>query len=455
MTTPTSGSAPAPGGLPGLSLRKNISWTFVGNMVYTGCQWGMLVALSKLGSPAMVGQLALGLAITAPVIMFSNLQLRVVQVTDARDEFHFPDYASLRVITTLLALALIAGVVALSGYRVETVLVVALVSLAKAFEAMSDVFYGMLQKYERMDRIALSLMIKGPASLLALAGTVWLTGSIVWGAAALALTWALVLFLFDIPNGRHMWRATTTPAERQAWQFNSRTLLRLSWLALPLGIVMMLISLNTNLPRYFIEEYLGESELGIFAALSYLIIAGQMVVNALGEAASPRLARSYAAADRAGFQSLLLKLLAVGGALGVAAVGGAMLLGTWVLAILYQPEYARPDLFTLLMVAAALSYLVSFLGYAMTAARYFRIQTVLFLVATVATGVGCLVFIPIYGLLGAAYALIASAIVQGVGSLAIVLYALWVIRPQPNDDTVPGATEETGTEGFEGEQQPV
>ncbi|MGI8856402.1 MAG: hypothetical protein ACR2JW_11675, partial [Thermomicrobiales bacterium] len=53
------------------SLRANFSWTFVGNVVYAACQWGMLVVLAKLGSPEVVGQFALGLAITAPVIMLT------------------------------------------------------------------------------------------------------------------------------------------------------------------------------------------------------------------------------------------------------------------------------------------------------------------------------------------------------------------------------------------------
>ena len=40
-----------------ITLRRNFSWTFVGNLVYSGCQWGMLVVLAKLGSPGMVGSL--------------------------------------------------------------------------------------------------------------------------------------------------------------------------------------------------------------------------------------------------------------------------------------------------------------------------------------------------------------------------------------------------------------
>ena len=47
-----------------LTLRRNFSWTFAGNAVYAACQWGMLVVLAKLGSPEMIGQFTLGLAVS-------------------------------------------------------------------------------------------------------------------------------------------------------------------------------------------------------------------------------------------------------------------------------------------------------------------------------------------------------------------------------------------------------
>ena len=44
---------------PGLSLRSNFAWVLAGNVVFAGCQWGMIVALAKLGSTLMVGQFSL------------------------------------------------------------------------------------------------------------------------------------------------------------------------------------------------------------------------------------------------------------------------------------------------------------------------------------------------------------------------------------------------------------
>src|SRR5205807_111503 len=91
------------------SLRSNFKWTFAGNVIYAACQWGMLSVLAKAGSAATVGQFALGLAVAAPVFMFSNLQLRAVQATDARSEYEFADYFTLRVLASALGLMVVAG----------------------------------------------------------------------------------------------------------------------------------------------------------------------------------------------------------------------------------------------------------------------------------------------------------------------------------------------------------
>lgn len=80
--------------------------------------------------------------------------------------------------------------------------------------------------------------------------------------------------------------------------------------------MMMLISLNANIPRYFIEHHLGERELGIFSARSYLIIAGNIVVSALRQSASPRSTKYYAAGNSRDFKNLLLKTVLIGALLG-------------------------------------------------------------------------------------------------------------------------------------------
>jgi O-antigen/teichoic acid export membrane protein len=432
-----------------LPLWANFSWTLVGNVVYAACQWAMLVVLAKLGTPEMVGEFALALAVTAPVIMFANLQLRAIQATDAKKQYQFGDYLGLRLTTTLLALLFIIGITVVTGYRPAMTLVILVVGLAKAFESLSDVFYGLFQQHEWMARIAKSMMIKGPLSLLALGSGVALTHQLLWGAVGLAVSWGVILVCYDIPGGALVLKSMRKPggaiasnvvakdALRPRWKWN--TLARLVWLALPLGIATLLISLTSNLPLYAMQHYWGERELGFFAAMASLMMAGNLVVSALGQSAVPRLAKHYADGDDAAFRGLLLRLVGAGALLGMLGVVLALVAGRQILTLLYRPEYANyPIALVWLMVAAAIYNVASLLGYGMTAARYFRPQMPLFAVVAGVVALGCLWLVPRYGVQGAALALVMSALTQLLGSAGVVVRALSVLRRHLREERTDG-----------------
>ncbi|MHB8647542.1 MAG: lipopolysaccharide biosynthesis protein, partial [Thermomicrobiales bacterium] len=379
----------------------------------------------------------LGLAITAPVIMLTNLQLRGVQATDARREYQFGDYLGLRLVVIPLALLIIAGITFTSGYGWQTALVILLVGLAKVFESVSDVFYGLLQQHEQMDKIAISMMVKGPLSLVALAAAIVVTGNIVWGAAALAAVWAFRLCTYDIPSGAAILRAAREEGERESirphWYWPR--LLRLTWLALPLGLVMMLGSLMTNIPRYFIEHFQGTHELGIFAAMAYIVVAGTTVVDALGQAVSPRLSRQYAAGEIGAFRTLTAKVLGISALLAVGGVLLSLVAGRQVLTLLYRPEYAAHlDVFVWIIAAAGIGYLASVFGYAMTAARQFTIQVPIYALSIIVVVIACALWVPGHGLLGAAWATFLMFAVQLPFKGVAILYGLHkraVLAPQP------------------------
>lgn len=408
----------------GLSLRQNFAWTVLGNVVYAACQWGMLVALAKLGSPSLVGQFALGLAIGAPVTMLANLQLRAVQATDARNEYRFGDYLALRFLTTALAFGVICLIAWLAGYRWQTALVVILVGVAKSVESFSDVIYGLMQKCERLDRIAIAMMLRGLGSVVVFALTLWLTRRAAWAVVALAGWWSAVLLTYERKTGGELLKAFGAADARFAASWEWGRMRRLAWLSLPLGVVMVLISLNTNIPRYFIEHYLGEAALGYFAALAYVMVAGYIVMGALGQSASPRLAKYYQS-DRSAFKRLLAKMLLMAAAVGAAGILVAVLWGRPLLTLLYRRDYAQhADVFVWVMIAAAISYMASMLGYGMTAARIFRAQVPLFAASALGIALTCVFFVRPYGMIAAAYALVVGSCIAAIGAVAILMLQL-------------------------------
>jgi O-antigen/teichoic acid export membrane protein len=404
-----------------LTLRANFLWTLAGNVIYAACQWGILVALAKLGTRQMVGEFALALAITAPILIGAQLSLRSVQATDALREYEFCDYFSLRLLTTMAAVLAVAGVVWFSSYGARAATVILIVGIAKGFESLSDIVHGLWQQHERMDLIARSLVLKGVLSLAVVALAVYFTSDLRAGTCALALVWALMLVFYDA-----RWAASVSGLTRPLrLRWRPRVLGALAWLALPAGVVMALISFNVNLPRYFIEHRLGTEQLGIFAAMAYPMIAVTTIAGALGQSATPRLSQDYSVGERRAFLSLLLKLIGLGLAVGLAAVFVVAIAGRQILLLLYRPEYAEHvTSFLLLAIATALGCAASILGYAMTAARYFRAQLPVFMLTTAVTAAACATLVPRQQLAGAALAIGFATLCQGAVSAGVIVHAL-------------------------------
>jgi O-antigen/teichoic acid export membrane protein len=418
--------------VPAASLRSNFWWMLAGNAVYALCQWGLLAILARLGTPSIVGQYVFAIAVTTPITVFFMLHLRAVQATDTTRDYHFGHYLALRLSAMAVALVVVIGVCLASGYRGETFLVIAAVAISSVCDSLSDIVYGLLQQRERLDRIGQSMMLRGIASITLLAVVIGSTGRVFYGILAVASARLVVLALFDLRNARKELsrgvaeigpgtnlRAVVKPI----WE--ARRLLGLARIALPLGLVMMLVVLCTNIPRYFVESYLDQSALGIFGAIGYLSVAGTMAVGAMGESVTPRLARDYACGRRREFGVQVLRLAGLGAGLGIAGILVAVVAGRPLLGLMYGPAYAeRTDVLIVTMIAAGIGYVASFSGYAVTAARYFRAQLPLFAVVVVVTAAGCWWLVPRWGLRGAAAALAVSALTQLIGSGLILFHAI-------------------------------
>lgn len=252
-------------GIQRLSLRSNFAWILSGNVAYAICQWGGIVALTRLGSSFILGQFSLGLAIATPVLMFTDLHLRVVQATDSRRLYSFNEYFRARAVLTMTGLLVIGGIVSIGHYGRQTALVILTVGLAKGIETPSDIHYGLFQLNDHLDQSAKSMMFRGVLSVLALSSGLYLGPSILWGCIALATVWLAALLLFDFEQGRRFVRNCHKSSEASA-QDGIWDLFRV---ALPLGVATTMAALNLNLPRYYIHARLGERRLGIYSALAY------------------------------------------------------------------------------------------------------------------------------------------------------------------------------------------
>jgi O-antigen/teichoic acid export membrane protein len=393
-----------------VTVRRNIASTLAGNLVFSGSQWLITVAIARMGNMTMVGQYALGLAICVPIFSFTGLALRAVQATDCTGVYHFRDYLTVRFGGTAFALAAVLAVALLMPWRRETVLVVLAVACSKAVDSYSDIQYGLFQLNDRLDLIAWAMSIRAVAGLAALA-----LGMAVFHSAAVAMTaltvmWLAVALIYERPIALRMESAPITEPDRLLSTFS--TCRRLVVLSVPLAFVLLVFSAGTSLPRLMLERHGGEQSLGVFSAVAVMSGAIGLLYSALGQTALPRLARMFAT-DRNKFHAAMGQMMLFSAAVGVAMLIASWFWGVRVVTMVYGHQNAvTAELVTGLVGVGILGNTSSLLGAGLTASgRYWSqlVAAVMILLITAAVGEW---LIPGWGARGAMYAGLAGACFQ-------------------------------------------
>ncbi len=406
----------------GLSLRANFSWTFTGNVLYAGTQWGLLILLTKLFEPELFGRYALAFSIVEPIFTASALKLRAVQVSAVEDEASFADYLLLRLATNLLALLSLVLLVALRLIPSHLFSLTLVLGCNQATGLVKDLYQGVMQKRERMDLVSISMILQGGASVAAATVMAFFTHNILLVVLGMLTARFFVLLIYDIPRARALVADSeplvTRPAIRRAMSL--WPLFRLARTAFPLGIVTLFLALYSNTPQYFLAKFSGEAAVGYFAALAALMSLHNLVIVALGQSAVRRLALYYAK-DREGYIRLLGRLVAIGAAIGTAGVVIAMAFGRPLLTILFRQDYASfVDVFVWLMVARLVLNAQDFIGRGLNAARMFRVQVWIYGLMVVSLFVSAWLLIPTWSGVGAAWAMVISACVTLIASIVVM-----------------------------------
>lgn len=408
-----------------LSLRTNFVWTFAGNSVAAVCQSVVLIVLLHVTSLEVTGEYSTALGWCAPLFMFAGLDIRLLLATDSRSEFRFREYLTVRLLLTSLALACAPAVALLTGRGAAGVLVFLAVGINRLLELVSDAFYGLMQRAERMDRVSRSMVIHCLLSAGLIAGTVGATGNLLAGLLLAALGKLAVLVLHDIPLARRLAgqvEGTETVSPGGSQSVSPRRLWKLASQGAALAVRKLFVSLNANVTRLFVDGMCGAALAGVFAPFAAGVNASTTVSRALNQAVASRLGQLAGRNDFSGLIRLVRRLQVLYLVMGGAGVGAAWLFGHAVLNLLLPPEVAEfSPLLVIVVAAVAVQYQGGILDMTLVALRRVNVLVPVSAATLFTTVVGCWLLIPEFSLAGVALSMLASRIVR-------VSILTWLVR---------------------------
>lgn len=382
---------------------KSLSWLFLSNIVKSFSQWVVMVILVKFFREDEVGLFTYGLAIAAPVFMFSDMQLKSVLVVEqSKGKDDFLNYILLRCVTTILA---VLGLSIFTIIKGNSSCIITLVVGYKAAESLLDILYGYLQKTNKMVSLARLDILKSIIAILICIIISILFNDILSSIASLII----VSLCFVLINWLYLYKIIKDNAGSPKWS----RIIDILKKCFPLGVSVLLLSYITNYPRIVIGETCGVEMLAYYGAYSYLVIGVFQVSNPLQTLLRQRLSLHYQQSNKKAFVSKIKKSVFGLALYGTAFIIAYCMCGKWVITTLYKDSYVEHSDVVMFLVISQM--FLSITGVFATAVLSFNIYTKqVFISMSILIVVVCFTgsLINQYGIYGGAYVSIIAAVLS-------------------------------------------
>ena len=408
------------------TLKRNLLFNTVGNIIYFVCQWlitGFFVKrLSGDAGLVNAGLLATAMAATNVFLTLASYGMRTYQVSDISDKYSSGDYIASRFITVAAALLLCAGYTFAVGYGGEQAACIMIYLVYKLSEAATDVIHGCAQKRERMDIIGISYAARGVISVALFCLSLLMGKSLVFALGAMTAGCWIFCALYDLRAAKPYY----SPARRSDAKAPWRLLLECA----PLAVYVFMNTAVGSIPKLALERISGTVAIGIYNLVNSPVLILQVGVAFLFTPFITLFSGKLASGDTRGFRALAAKIT-----LGVFAVGLlaalAMLtpLGAWGLQLLYgDPSVTEQS--GLLVPMAACTVLTSLALFYCMLLTVLRDMKGLIISTALGIAVSALISAPLIsasGMFGASYATIAALLAE---CAALVYFVLRGTKPR-------------------------
>ncbi len=178
-------------------LGRAFGWSAVGNYLYAGAQFLVLLTIVSKGTTTDVASFLLALAVTAPIFLTMSLNLRAALASDSVGAYTARAYVVTRIITTAVGVALALLAALLLGAGSGSTLAIALMAFAKAAEGLPNLAQGVYLRAEKHEFVAISqisLAVFGYGSFVVVFIS---TTSLEAALATLAIGWLFSALVVD------------------------------------------------------------------------------------------------------------------------------------------------------------------------------------------------------------------------------------------------------------------
>ena len=312
----------------GMSLEKeNMIWNMTGSFFYAFASMVLSFLVLRIAGEEQGGIFSFGFStVGQQMFLLAYFGIRPFHITDGTNQYRFGDYLHHRYVTCALALLLGAGYLACIGYSWQKAQIIFLLIVYKVIDGFADVYESEFQRQGCLYLTGRSNTFRTILSVGIFLATL-VSGAGLFAACAAAVLGQIAgVVLFDIVVLRELKRVDYGWSAKQGVSLTASSIL--------LFVSVFLDFYIFSAAKYAIDAHLGDAASGyfnvIFMPTSVINLAAGFVIRPF----LTYLTDCWNEHRFSDFKKKLLTIMAVIGGLTVLAVGGTVVLGRLVLALL-------------------------------------------------------------------------------------------------------------------------
>ena len=184
---------------------KDFTWNAVGLTLNACNSLFFLIVVRFINGLDVAGIFTYAFALCIFLYTFVIFYNRSFQVSDNKNKFSFNDYLTCRIITSIVGFIFIIIFAIANSFSFLETSTVLLLSIFRIIEAISDCFYGAIQKKNKLYQTGISLSLKATFGLLAFFVIDFATKNLSLAIIALIIVNLLVFAIYDFNNFRKLY----------------------------------------------------------------------------------------------------------------------------------------------------------------------------------------------------------------------------------------------------------
>lgn len=379
------------------NMKKNIIWNTIGVFTLSLTSFVYSLILVRLCNLSITGIWSYAFAIACTSVTLASFGGRTYQVTDAKSDISTFTYVSSRYMTVILTFILVFCFITVKNFSFSKSLIILLLCIFKFCEELSDVYYGILQKHNKLYIVGKSMFFKSICNMILFFIGTYITKGLLFPVSLILINNFLFVYLYDRRNALKL--------EKIEKKFNKKFYIKYFKDNFIICIFLFLSTYLVNCPKYVMETYLSDELQGVYNILvlpaTAVSLIGSFIINPM----LVNISKDFADNKINNIKNLSNKIIFIMMIFGIVACVCGFLLGVPILKLVYSFDISDYIICFVLIILGCTFYTISMvLSMILITVRKLKVQLFVNVFLSLFSYVLCTILIKQYSINGGVYA---------------------------------------------------